>query len=39
MLNMPETTTTPSRVVQFLNMICAEDLLDDDIYEELMEDI
>jgi hypothetical protein len=30
---------TPSRVVQFLNMLSPEDLMDDEEYEDIKEDI
>ncbi len=39
MLNMPNFTNTPSRLVQFLNMVSPEDLFEDDICEEVIEDL
>jgi len=39
MLNIPITARTPSRVVQLLNMVTPEDLMEDDVYNELLEDV
>lgn len=39
MLNIPLSAITPSRVIQFLNMACLEDLLEDDYFEDLLEDV
>lgn len=39
MLDVPEWCSIPSRIVQFLNMICVEDLFEDDLLKELYIDI
>ena len=39
MLDIPLSAVTPSRVVQLLNMSTPEDLVDDDYFEILLEDI
>lgn len=39
MLTIPEWTSMPSRVVQFLNMVSIEDLFEEDIVEELRQDV
>lgn len=39
MLNIPQSCRLPSRVVMFLNMASPEDLLDDEFYHNLVEDV
>ena len=39
MLSIPHTCLLASRVVMFLNMASPEDLLEDDFYNELFEDV
>jgi len=39
MLNTPISSKTPSRVIQILNVCTPEDLLEDDFYNDLMEDM
>ena len=38
-LDVPFYASTPSRVVQIINILTAEDLMDDDEYKEILEDI
>jgi len=39
MLCIPQTSLMPSRVIMFLNMASPEDLLEDDFYNNLVEDV
>ena len=39
MLDIPLTAVTPSKVIQLLNMATPDDLVDDEFYEILLEDI
>ena len=39
MIDIPMCALTPSKVVQFMNMATPDDLLDDEYYEILYEDI